>query len=257
MSAPEEKSRANPGARTQFKKGQSGNPKGRPRKNGGLLGPLPIELAELIKTETERLLPLSENGKPFTMPALQLVLRATVVSAVKGNPHAQRIVLQLAGAAQAQAAKAKSDEYQAAIMLKIHLDHERDVWLAQGRSEGDMPRHSSDIEINPETREVKYFLLFTREEIEGRRRAIEMRDYLLGELPRMLLVASEEGDDCLLEIGRDSAATLIDSINAESAPRFRRFPPGNVSPLGATGLPKEIWHSMTGQIASVLMKKPS
>jgi hypothetical protein len=256
VSAPEGNSRAKPGASTQFKKGQSGNPKGRPRKNQSSGGRLPTELAELVKSETERLLTLTDAGKPVTMSALQAVLRATVVSAARGNPHAQRTVLQLAGAAQAQAARAKSDEYQAAILLKIQLDHERDVWLARGRSETDMPRHSSDIEINLETLEVKYFLLFTREEIEGRRRAIELRDYLLQELPRMLLAASEEGDDFLFEMGRNSAAHVVDRLNAALAPRFRRFLPGDVRPLAATASPKEIWHSMTGQLASALMKKP-
>ena len=82
MSAPEGNSRPEPGAYTQFKKGQSGNPKGRPRKNHGLTGPLPTELAHLVKAETQRLLTLTEGGKPITMPALQAVLLATVVIAV-------------------------------------------------------------------------------------------------------------------------------------------------------------------------------
>lgn len=252
MNAPGGNSRAKPGGRTQFKKGQSGNPRGRPRKDRGLVGPLPTELSELVRSETARLLTLTEAGKPITMSALQAVLRSTVVNAAKGNPHAQRLILHLAGAAQAQEAKAKQEEYEGAILLKIQLEYVRDAWVAEGRAEADMPRHPSDVEINRETGEVRNFLLFTREEVEARDRVILMRDFLIDRMPQMLLAVQEDGDDPFLKLGRESARTFIERANAGLPSRFRRPLPGEAPPLGAEGTPEETWRSVCSDLASFL-----
>jgi hypothetical protein len=236
-----------PGTHTRYIKGQSGNPKGRPRRAGGPAKLRAAGLSELIKAETERLVSLGENG---SMPALKAVLRSTVISAIKGNPHAQRLVLQITGASEAQAAKTKKDNYEAAIMLKIQLEHERDIWVARGGSENDMPRHPGDIEIDSKTQEVKSFLLFTEDEIDARRRAIEFRDFLLNEASRSALAALEDGDDDLLELSRELVGALIGKLNAALAPRFRRPLPGAVGMPTCSGTPEEMWRAMTAELAS-------
>lgn len=257
MSSGEEKdgpaTGAKPGAHTQFKKGQSGNPKGRPRKES--VGPLTIEMAQLVISETERLLTLTEGGRPVTMPALQAVLRSTIVSGAKGNPHAQRTVMQLASTAQAQMAKAKQDECEGAILLKIHLDHERDVWVAKGRAEADMPRHPSDIEIDRATGAVKSFLIFTQEDLATRQQAINMRDFLIEETARLLRVAEIDGDDPLLQIRRESAKAMIDGLNAMLPPRFRRYLIGDPNCPATGASPEEIWKLMGRDLASFLQIK--
>lgn len=238
------------GTHTRFKKGQSGNPKDRPRKESGATGAWPTEVTQLIKAECERLLTLTEGGKPVVMPALQAVVRSTIVSAAKGNPHAQRTVVQSAAAAQAQEAKAKQDEYDGAILLKIQLDHDRNIWVAKGHAEIDMLRHPSDIEINRETGAVTSFLIFTQEDFRVRQQAINMRDFLIEEVARLLHVAEVDGDDCLLQIRRDSATALIDGLNALLPPRFRRFLSEPDCVLDKS--PAEIWKSMGQDLASVL-----
>lgn len=240
------------GTHTQFRKGQSGNPKGRPRKASGTVGAFPTEVTQLIKTETERLLTLTEGGKPVVMPALQAVLRSTVVSAAKGNSHAQRTVLQLALAAQAQEAKTKRDEYEEAMLLKVQLDYERNVWVANGHPELAMLRHSSDIEINPETCSVKSYLIFTQEDFEARQKAINLRDFLIEEIARLLRVAEIDGDDRLLQMRRESAIAVIDRLNAMLPPRFRRFLSEPDCALAGKS-PAEIWKSMGHDLASALM----
>jgi hypothetical protein len=154
-------------------------------------------------------------------------------------------VLQITGADEAQAAKTKKDNYEAAILVKIQLKHERDVWVARGSSENDMPRHPGDIEINNETQEVKSFLVFTNEEIDVRQRAIESRDFLLNEASRSALADLEDGDDHLLELSRE-----ISKLNAALAPRFRRPLPGDVGSPMASGTPEEMWRAMTAELAS-------
>jgi hypothetical protein len=72
---------------TQFQKGQSGNPGGRPRR-------LPAErLEELALYEAYRTTIVMEDGHAIPMPAIQAVLRSQLQSAASGNVRAQRDIL--------------------------------------------------------------------------------------------------------------------------------------------------------------------
>ena len=76
-----------PPRHTQFQKGQSGNPGGRPRR-------LPAErLEELALFEAYRTTIVMEDGHAIPMPAIQAVLRRQLESAASGNIRAQRDIL--------------------------------------------------------------------------------------------------------------------------------------------------------------------
>src|SRR5215472_9791695 len=76
-----------PPRHTQFRKGQSGNPGGRP-------GRLPAErLEELALYEAYRTTVVMEDGHAMPMPAIQAVLRSQLQSAASGNVRAQRDIL--------------------------------------------------------------------------------------------------------------------------------------------------------------------
>ena len=83
-----------PPAEYRFKKGQSGNPKGRPRKSKVPKRPsLEIGLQpanELLMQEAYRPVTLKEGDQTITLPAIQAVFRAMGISAMKGNRGAQR-----------------------------------------------------------------------------------------------------------------------------------------------------------------------
>ena len=85
----------NPPVRTRFKKGQSGNPKGRPKRTPPPPPPetpnLPVEQA--ILAETERIVQIRENGETREMKAFEVVQRAHFKAAVDGSPHAQRFYM--------------------------------------------------------------------------------------------------------------------------------------------------------------------
>jgi len=80
----------NPPSEHQFKKGQSGNPNGRPRKSKAT--PL-LDLAELLEIELAQPLTVQENGQPVTITKAQALAKQMVTQAINGKPSQQRTIL--------------------------------------------------------------------------------------------------------------------------------------------------------------------
>ena len=70
----------NPPVRTRFRKGQSGNPRGRPKGSRNF--------RTLVNEELEQELEITENGKVIKLTKRRLVARVLVNEAVRGNPRA-------------------------------------------------------------------------------------------------------------------------------------------------------------------------
>lgn len=96
----------NPPRHTQFRKGQSGNPGGRPRRDE-------VERLKAITfQEAYRAVVIKENGIMAPVPAIQAVMRRQVELAMEGNVHAQRALLRAVGTYErADAEKAALEEY--------------------------------------------------------------------------------------------------------------------------------------------------
>ena len=76
-----------PPRHTQFRKGQSGNPGGRPQRE-------PIErLKALTLQEAYRAVVIMEDGRAQPVSAIQAILRSQIELAMKGNVRAQRDIL--------------------------------------------------------------------------------------------------------------------------------------------------------------------
>ncbi len=91
-----------PPKRTRFKKGQSGNPKGRPKKKvqpspatwkPGDGPPALTPSEQLVADEASRLVPIKDNSQAVSMPMAQAVVRSTFTEAAKGRPLSQKLVL--------------------------------------------------------------------------------------------------------------------------------------------------------------------
>jgi|GEM_PF-1282321 hypothetical protein len=86
-SAPYQVGYGKPPMHTRFRKGQSGNPGGRPRRAASERANA-LALREAYRTVT-----VKEGGRAFALPAIQAILRSQILLAAKGNVQAQRAVL--------------------------------------------------------------------------------------------------------------------------------------------------------------------
>jgi hypothetical protein len=88
----------NPPSWSRFKKGQSGNPKGRPKKKA-----LPendtvqhSEVDDILRAELERMISVSDTGLTKQINMLQVVAKAQLKAAATGNVTAQRDIVRQA-----------------------------------------------------------------------------------------------------------------------------------------------------------------
>jgi hypothetical protein len=144
----------------QFKPGQSGNPKGRPKKankeqpSKAKIGP--SELDEIFRAQLDRTVTVSEGGKPKNMKIREVISQAQINAASKGNVFAQREVLketrqlELRDAERARAlAERQEAERLEEIAVYKHMilyKAQRETEWAQAAALGSEP---DDILLNP------------------------------------------------------------------------------------------------------------
>lgn len=87
-----------PPVRTRFRKGQSGNPGGRPR------GMTAGRANALVLKEAYRMLSVKTGDNITKIPAFQAILRSLVALPAKGNGPAQRAVMETVQAIEREAA---------------------------------------------------------------------------------------------------------------------------------------------------------
>lgn len=111
---------------TRFKKGQSGNPKGRPKKEAkekkaALIIPH-SEQDELLRSQLERKVSISEGGKRKKMKMREIISQAQVNAAAKGNVYAQREILKTA-----RELELRDAERATALVEEAQIKRENDV----------------------------------------------------------------------------------------------------------------------------------
>jgi hypothetical protein len=87
---------AKPPVETRFKKGKSGNPRGRKKGAKNKLPALHEErLKSIVIEEAYRTINVNDGNRQVTMPMAKAIIRSLTVSAVKGQSRAQKLFMEM------------------------------------------------------------------------------------------------------------------------------------------------------------------
>ncbi|HEY4135521.1 MAG TPA: DUF5681 domain-containing protein [Alphaproteobacteria bacterium] len=165
---------------TQFAKGRSGNPRGRPKKPKVA----PIRLSDapsdmFLQTEIYRPVTVRENGKTFQLPLMQALLRGMSMAGLKGSRLSQQYLLELAAAAEERHFQSKVERYKRLAAIK----HQGEKQMAEHKRRGLPPPqllpHPDDIVLKPEAGEAYVNGPETPEEARRYDDAVRCRNYYL------------------------------------------------------------------------------
>jgi hypothetical protein len=147
-----------PPAEHRFKKGQSGNPGGRPKRSRNK--PRPFDPAHqptdsLILEEAYRPVTIREGEKVIELPAIQAAVRSLAISAMKGSRLSQRALAELVRQVEDRKASEHLTAMENAFEYKQQwtqvLEHRR----ANGIDKPDPIPHPDDIVIDMRTGHVR------------------------------------------------------------------------------------------------------
>ena len=162
---PATRSYRNPPIEHRFRKGVSGNIKGRPRKKRAFVstkvdGQPGIGFEDRIKSlaieEAYRLITIREGDRVERIPVIQAILRKVAVAAANGNIRAQQNYLNLLIGAEADRRVATMELLMTAVDYKEHWHHELAERARKGTTGPEPVPHPDDVIIDYDTGKIRF-----------------------------------------------------------------------------------------------------
>ena len=149
----------------RFKKGQSGNPGGRPRRPKREEPEAYVErMKALVLEEAYRLIDIHEGGKTIRLPLIQVMIRRMGVLAAQGNSRAMRDYMDLLRIIEEEKWASYSAYLKQLLDYKVDFGEEFERRKKLNPSEPEPIPHPDDIFVNTHTGTVELRGPMTKEE---------------------------------------------------------------------------------------------
>jgi len=187
----------NPPIEHRFRKGVSGNPRGRPRKTRAFVstkirGQPGIGFEDRIKSlaieEAYRLITIREGDRTERIPVIQAILRKVAVAAANGNIRAQQNYLNLLTGAEADRRVATMELLKTAVDYKEHWHHVLAERARNGTTGPEPVPHPDDVIIDYDTGKIRFDGPVDEEQKEA-------RDQLRARWPDLELMLTEINEE--------------------------------------------------------------
>lgn len=208
---------------TRFKKGISGNPKGRPKGAKNKLRPPDGDmLGALILEEANRMIKVNDGSGQITMPMAQAIIRSLAVAAAKGQPRAQQQFLKIYDEKERKRKQSHDETLYALIEYKEKGEEQIRLHAKLGIDPPELYPHPSHIKIDYENETFEITGPISKDHSNQRKE--EIRKRLEKQFNRMELSIAELEAFVETEEGKQHEETVQKDIQYEKEllSRFER-----------------------------------
>lgn len=182
-----------PPTKNRFKKGHSGNPKGRKKGSKNKPKTAPDDgIRSIILDEAYRELNIREGDKTVTIPVAKAVVRSMAVNAAKGNTRAQKLFSEMLSKTETELRSDKQELFETAVEYKLKWEEVIEHNEKHGLPAPNPIPHPDHVIANPRDGTVRFIGPMTDEEKKDWDQWIEKKQQCQSELAECQKLLTDE-----------------------------------------------------------------